>query len=100
MSLFEDDPVKAAAMASAFPIVIASVSASLRDNPDDAALVLAQYHQEAQAQGIKPTTAWALLFSASVIVLAGEVRDQAESYEVKERDILQSIALEVARERS
>lgn len=46
-------------------VLHAVTSARLRDHEEDAALVLAQYHLEAQSRGIPTSEAWMMLFSAS-----------------------------------
>jgi hypothetical protein len=81
---------------AAFPVVIASASACLRDSSDDAATVLALFHAEAHARGMKDSSSWALLFSAAVLMFAEEVRDYANTHDLDEGDVLRRLALELA----
>jgi hypothetical protein len=81
---------------AAFPVVIASASACLRDSAEDAATVLALFHAEAHARGMKDSSSWALLFSAAVLMFAEEVRGQASTGNLDEGDVLRRLALELA----
>lgn len=84
-------------------IVIASAAvtgvaaARLRDDPKGGALLLEDYHQQMRARGVSEARAWQLLFTASMQWGLAMLPDSAEANSLSQEDLLQKMALGVAR---
>lgn len=83
-------------MALAKPVVLAVVTAREHGNAADAALLLNAYQQEAKELGSSSGTAWAILFSASTLWVAGLIELHAREHEQETLKSLQMLALAFA----
>lgn len=88
--------LEAALVALAKPTVLGVVTARENGNVKDAALLIDNYQTEARLLGASSGTAWAMLFSASTLWVAGLIELHAHEHDQKTVDSLQMVALAFA----
>jgi hypothetical protein len=68
-------------------------AARIGNSETDAAYVISTYHQEAHLLGANPSTAWALLFSASMVTLTDVLAEIAAEHHQSPAAELADLAL-------
>lgn len=92
-----DAPQMGHALRRAQMTVAGLAGARARDNSDDAAVLLIDYHQEAQRLGLDSSQAWQVLFVASLNWALSLVPDAAELREMTAGELISDRALLAAR---
>jgi hypothetical protein len=97
VSTAERDPdLEAALIALAKPVVLGVVTARENDSIEDAALLINQYQLTAKVMGASVGTAWAMLFSAATLWVAGMIELHAAEHHQPTLTSLQRVALSYA----
>lgn len=88
--------LEAALVAMAKPTVLGVVTARENDNVGDASLLIQNYQSEARSMGASTGTAWAMLFSAATLWVAGLVELHGVEHGQSALVSLQELALAYA----